>query len=788
MRPKKESGAIVIVFLLVLVPIIALIALAIDVSRLAEASSKAKASTGLAALGGLESYYYTKPPVGMTDPHDIYQLQLTAAFDRIEQILTTSESANIGAPGTPLVQTGVHEFRDASGALTGRASDVTGTITPGRWFFSEPGGSCADWDPSGVGAPDTETCPCGGLAKVWTEPCFRANDATDTQLTALKVDFHSKSGGTGIGTEVRSVFGQIIGIDTSQYSFSIIAALAPRALAFSVDNSRSMTFANFVPATTSSPAITNAEYVYPLKVGTDPGCRTNHGNPCDSIGDCKFVNSYYTVMYESMLMRGARDLSTPESSKVHYYDDYECFDVVDNGVAERYLIATKIGYDVDDDGNGVADADKYNGPEPLNSVLQGIYAMVSTLEQISVAGDSVLVFSFDQRSPSDFTVAATNALKRQVGPASLGTTEFNELKSVVKTEGQTMSDVHNRIDHLFFPMSAASTDIPGAMMYALDQLDKMGSNESLRMHTTFTDGASECSHYSNGGPFREFLVKDNVTQKYNLKADHCMNAQSYPGNFGLKGTAHTSSSWGANAFGNHVWSMFEANAIASKTSGLGKTENAPYNVTNPEKSFANTTTFKSYKDLGMKFNVVIVGDTAMPHTVLKQSAQDSSKCMTDAEARAGNDWFTSFEPTGTNNYNIDANWDAFNDPSVANPYTLATVFMYEAARATDGFFFPIRKSCAALDPANVDANCMNGGVSMTDYLDAQCAANPHYPTPSACRFTTNWVNSHVYAGPYTDACGRLKCDPKCMDVADQVGDAMRQMLSQNPFVLVSPLH
>ena len=86
------------------------------------------------------------------------------------------------------------------------------------------------------------------------------------------------------------------------------------------------------------------------------------------------------------------------------------------------------------------------------------------------------------------------------------------------------------------------------------------------------------------------------------------------------------------------------------------------------------------------------------------------------------------------------------------------------------------------------ASCMRGGVSMTDYLDSKCAANSHYPTPSSCRFDTNWVNSHVYSSPYTDACGRLKCDPKCMSVADQVGDAMRQMLSQNPFVLVSPLH
>ena len=792
---RSDSGAIIVIFAICLVPLIALIALAIDIGRMAEASSKTKGTVGLASLAGLEAYYLAPAPGGETDPLKIHKFRLGEAIDRIEELLALTESSTVGHAGLPLVKSGQQEFKEGSGALDDRQTDTSGTITPGQWFFSEPAVGCANWK-NPDNSTDTSACPCQGATKGWAKPCFRANSSTETIVTALKIDYHTKESG-GVSTAVEATFSRVLGYDSLHFGVSTIAAVAPRALAFSVDNSRSMTFGNFLQWDGSpGNARTAAEYVYPLR-NTDPPC-IGSANPCTDVSGtpngCRFATAssgYFRGVYNAMVVDGPRPGVPLRPNTYHYYDDYECFNIDNNGVNERYLIATKIGYNYDNNGDKASDG-VYNGPEPLNSVLQGIYTVATSLEKISVAGDRILVFSFDNRTPNDLTGMPADK-RRAVGPTSVGEEDFKDLKRLVKTEGQSAADVTNRINALFFPLAGASTDIPGAMAYALDQLNEMGANESLRMHTMFSDGVTQCSH--RGGSYQDFLSFDSGTNKFTLKGDTCMDAASdptTPAASGLKNTVtHDSSTWGNYAYGNHIWSLWEASAIASRDLSKLDGDLSP-STHNRQKEFLQDESgagkdFKTYQELGMKFNFVAVGDPAMPHTLLKKSPNDPNKCMTDSEARKADDWFVTYDPTY-----VDDAWAKYNSGGTPTPYALATNYMYEAAKQTDGFYFPVRKPCSAVD-SRLDSSCKfksggSAGKSMQTYLDNRCKTgyrHPGMPDNNAC--WGSWGISHVYDVPYSDNCGRLTCDPQCKNVGEQVETAMKQMLSQNPFVLVSEL-
>lgn len=793
----NQSGAIIVLFALLLVPLIAFVALTIDVGRMAEASSKTKETVGLASLGGLETYYGTKAPVGVTDPYEIHKVRLAAAIDRVEGLLSLSESATIGHTGQPLFESGEHELRDGSGALTSRSTDISGTVTPGQWFFSEPSVGCSNYTKEGGGA-DSSTCPCQGETKKWNKPCFRANLANETTITAMKIDYHTKDH-NGISTAVETTFAKVLGFESVHFGVSTIAAVAPRALAFSIDNSRSMTFGNFIPYEIggSTPRREAAEYVYPL-APSDPPC-VNGANPCIAKNSCGFdtdAATIYRFVYNAMVVDGQRGASLMPST-YHYYDDYKCYEIDNNGKSERYLIASKIGYDYDDDGDGEPDG-KYNGPEPLNSVLQGIYTVALSLEKVSVAGDKILAFSFDDRTPNDLTNLSADK-RRVVGPTSVGESDFEELKSLVKVQGQTDADVQNRIEKLFFPLIGSSTDIPGAMAYALDQLSAMGASESLRMHTMFSDGVTNCSHRGKDD-YQDFLEYNSSTKKFSLRKDVCMDShQDDPQKKAGKAdetdymnkASHDSSGWGIYAYGNHIWSLWEANAIASRAQCTGSgSGNLDCSIDPPthilQKEYLNApgteaANFKTYRDLGIKFNFVAVGDSALPHTILAQSPFNSNKCETDSEARSHGDFYVHYDPT-----QIDDAWDSYNSGNTEMPYALATAYMYQTARQTDGFYFPVRKPCNQVSKFLSSACRFSGGQTLGAYLDGMCASNHRDSDGSSA--SCPWGSSNVYIKPYTDACGRLTCDPECKGVGAQVEKAMLEMLNQNPFVLVTELN
>jgi hypothetical protein len=771
----EERGAIIVLFALCLVPMIAFIALAIDVSRMAESSSKAKASVGFASLAGLESYYTTKVPAEKTDPNEVHKYRLEKAIDRVEELLALTESSNIGTSGAALTETGQHEFKEGSGALTSRTADISGVVTPGQWFFSEPSVGCANYVPEG-GGEDTQACPCQGATKKWDKQCFRAAGANDTIVTAMKVDYHTKSH-NGISTAIEATFSRVLGVDSINFGVSTIAAIAPRALAFSIDNSRSMTFGNFTPYSDLTTFREASEYVYPLNV-SDPEC-AGDANPCTAEGLCNFTGdsaSLYRVLYNTMVADGPRPVSPLKGSSVHYYDDYKCFNIDNNGEQERYLIATKIGYDVDEDGDGAADG-KFNGPEPLNSVLQGIYTVTQSLEKISVAGDKIIAFSFDDRTPNDLT-SMDEDKRRVFGPTSVGNDDFNNLKRIVKVEGQTDDDVKYRIEHLFFPLVGSSTDIPGAMAYGLEQLTLMASNESLRMHTMFSDGVSNCSHRGSGsGDFMKL-----ASGKYSLQKDTCKDSLDDPDPKTIDANMvdHSSPSWGDYAYGNHIWSLWEASALASREETKLDSEVASVI---PPKEFlkaSDGTDFKTYQDLGIKFNFVAVGEPSLPHTIVRQSATNPDRCMTDGEARKADEWYVHFDPSY-----IDDAWENYNTGGTPKPYALATTYMYYMTKETDGFYFPVRTPCNSLS-GGADGACKFGGVSMQAYLDGLCKAN--YRDSTGGTNDCPWGSGFVYKQPFTDTCGRLTCDPQCKSVGEQVDRAMTEMLSQNPFVLVTQLN
>lgn len=174
-----------------------------------------------------------------------------------------------------------------------------------------------------------------------------------------------------------------------------------------------------------------------------------------------------------------------------------------------------------------------------------------------------------------------------------------------------------------------------------------------------------------------------------------------------------------------------------------------------------------YVENQIKFHMVIAGELTKPHTMLSSSQTDPSQCMTEEEARLSN--------PPLNFTDSEANAEDFAEATRRNQFTSGVGFyydpsrFYDAVRATDGLWLPLRPCCKV------------GGVctDVQNDLQAVCAAaspgtipgRPEQPLPAI----------HP---DHTDPDGRLTCDAEGRSRRVQLEDYVNKIFERNPYVLV----
>ncbi|MCB0322479.1 MAG: VWA domain-containing protein [Bdellovibrionales bacterium] len=159
-----------------------------------------------------------------------------------------------------------------------------------------------------------------------------------------------------------------------------------------------------------------------------------------------------------------------------------------------------------------------------------------------------------------------------------------------------------------------------------------------------------------------------------------------------------------------------------------------------------------YKSDGIALHVFLIGAGVGPHTLLRKMGVDGG-CMTDDEARTSPGGALSFvDPTGG---------------SFGNSVWYYPNRLYHSVAVTGGLWSP------QVDCCRVDGEC----TRVVSRLQ------------TACRNASGEHGSVVVGSgditSFADGSGRLICDAQGRTKAEQVQDSIREIMSQNPFILVN---
>lgn len=221
------------------------------------------------------------------------------------------------------------------------------------------------------------------------------------------------------------------------------------------------------------------------------------------------------------------------------------------------------------------------------------------------------------------------------------------------------------------------------------------------------------------------------------------------------------------------------NLIFLITDGLGNCVNSPPSGGGGERCFytgSNNAVSQAYVEqsiqevsqiaselggLGIRMHNFLIGDKVSPHKLVRKG---DTGCMTDEAAR-----FASGGPL----LMVDGTGSTFNS-SNTSPYFFPNM-LYQSSRITRGLWIPIvdcckslgSSSCSATAEDDIEAMCSSAAVPFGDLIPC-VGGSPAIPCVS------NWVDNSA----------RLRCDPQGRSKQEQVVDAMNDIMSQNPFILV----
>ncbi|MCB0324179.1 MAG: hypothetical protein KDD69_11430 [Bdellovibrionales bacterium] len=792
---SSENGAILVLFAILLAVFVAFAALAIDGARVSISSVEINQLSQSAAIGALEAFRDT--PQTSTVPATIYREKLEAAIQRAEGILAESSNSLVASRKYTLVEGSEVRLVDGTGALPSRApgaiSDAIGEVIAGNWFEQEPASGCATYP------QQNGTCPCPGGS--WAgAPCFRPNDSTATNLTAMQVSLW-----TDEDTSVKSYFMPALNVLLGQQGTAVRqdvsgrgrAAVVPRIAVYAVDLSRSITQDTHIPHNNLpiTDANTNlgqaAEYVFQLD-GTTSTCSSGTDNPCLAAAtppnfndQCSFFTPSLAQVYYSL--PETRNPALPTSATTHFRSDYRCFQI--DGA--HYLIDISV--------HMLNTGQMYYGPQPLTDILQSIYTTITEIEQRTVPGDELSFIGFDDEILPQRTFGPTNPFDTSG--------DWATLKLITNKTGLTGAPNNPtllaRLNHLIFPRPTRNTDIPRMVLAANDLLPK-DENESDKQLTIFSDFLNSCAgpriHWFDGTG--ETITVNHIDcQTPTYETDRLLPPED-------------------NSLRPFIYGSWETLALISDSPSMPM---PPWALA-LYRGKLQQANWKTFRQKNIRVNTVLFGRMVQPHLALKQSMTKPSECMDAKDAARYNRERTI---SGVDIYDDRNNYYCVVvglGQEECIPFSVAT-FPEHLSDITGGFFLPVRPPC--------DVDAVNAAFPAdTPITAAQCRDNKALENMLDQKLCSKWTNNldpaqnrwepdpTVHAGGAIQAdyqafetagviqrtyqastwfddqyfiwaedlvggrSTRTICDTRCRDEGSQIQDEIKELYNNNPYRLI----
>lgn len=751
---RKENGVALVMFAILLVAIMGGLALGIDIFIASSSKSQHHHTAEQAVLAAMKTYI---------DSSGDHKTKLKKAAKSASNIATANEPNWLGSsffkdPSLPQGIVGIPGVPRPNGELR-----------PGIWHFEDPGCS-----PSGGYVSDptlSPSCPCDSTG-TFVKQCFEQIGVKDKRANALRIHLKLNS-----ASPLKTLFAKVIGTDSVTFSSEATVAEIPRRGVFLADMSLSVVDDTHHLIKTS-PSGTKYDFEF-SHLPKDKKCSALHSLGTiqkfwlpeyfvGSVSRNGWKNSRMLVGLPTTPPPGSPSYPSPpmEPEYKHVPSAYQCVkgdqSYGDSRDVPDYVI------------------EPTKKPEPFTSIVNAIHVALKEFEKRAIASDRVGIVAFDDSV--DYSRATT-----QINSIT-GLPEFSLIKPII-TEPEfkrwslatditkdidvrldTNSD--GKIDLMLFPKAIGSTtlnyklwldyrgphaadlgytwkylnkDIPGGTVegffdedgvykkgeWALKEVDQppmtdlklalitaynmLGGVDTLKIAENFvvlfSDGKSTCQY---GPGYVDTVDLEDKTPK--VFAD-----------MGFMACAQRES----RCFGNQYFfnnSMNLINGVIDK-----------------------------YEDVGIKFNMVLVGDSVAPHTLLYSGEE---KCLGDFEARALDKSF------------VDDTGSVYKDPVFYSPNKL-----WNKVKQTHGLWIPIRKPC----------DKTGGGNDISEDLNALCDG-------------AGTVNELMLTGDITsdilsktgreskdeilDSKSRLLCDPQSRGTKEQMEEAINKIMGEIPYVLV----
>ena len=707
---KQASGAVLVLVAICLALMVGIIGLAVDLNIALSAATEQQQLANSLASGALAAYL--ESAAGGASINE----QLDTAARRAEEIVNLEQNRPFYQDLLGNAALEPQLCLRWSAALCDRSFDslkpsnpdaYAGTIIPGNWYQELPPPSY----PCGCG-----TCACPG----GKYPCFVPNDnqsCPNQGANAFQIELRQSS-----ASSIRTVFLKLLGFQNMRTSAFSTAAVVPRRLAVLIDLSPSVTGETHLqdptdltisrlPAFKLDPSISC--------IGDLPSinpCSSSFGTGCGGIvhsDDFSSIEGQFGRMwqYATATARG----SNPSVPTVHYWDDYKCYEVQDDGDEDG--ISGAAHYLVDTFQDPMAG---YYGPEPLSTIFRSIYESLELMEETAQPGDGIILMGLDRTLLRNRVIPASESGSYRLAPISVGNADYDRIKAITHVD----------------PNQAPAT-------YA-DDLRLRISN-----HTMFP----RVSPVSNSN--RRSGIWTNL--KYAMWE-------------GLRALVNDSSAGYAD-LEMVVFSDFLANCTVSywedDPAHCGATDLLPNEgccfddydrIIHGVVSYLVRDFF--FPTRRVHFNPIFFGGLAGPHTVLLDDGKGN--CLWDEEdIRRETGW-----PLHYTNGGGGANCP----PSSPSAPCYWPNRHFESAVNTGGVWGVIRPCCPG-----TDGNCVSDN-SVIDSLNQHCRDDGSGTKYSPVSGVT----------AYTDASGRLRCDPHGRTPLEQMRDYMRQIMGTNPIRLVGP--
>ncbi len=697
----EERGSIIILASVLVFVFMILAAMVIDLTLAASSNEQHQHVAELAAISALDMFLQTFNP---DDPEKSIESHVAEiALQRAQSVI--GNTSTISFSGSELLE-----------GLNTQEETNSGKIVFGRWWSEcDPGTGCQPVCDDVDGDGELNTPP----------NCFQSvtnlstTSASSSVVQAIKVELNYPQ-------PIGARFAKLLGFSGFGSQVSAVASKIPMHGVFLVDMSRSMVLETHLDPGLNNPSTPDtvpepgtAHYAFQMDINTASApfdatvCDPGDVNPCleDDDYDQNCIVNDTTAGWERTAYRGnygskpgmpvyRPNYNNPEGypgdpgpKTVHYRSDYKCYNVTyrrDDGeldgnpsgapaVTQTYLIDSYQNLLAP-----VTSSDYYAGPEPLVTVLDGIYFATRTFQQRNVSGDMMGAMFFE-------STQYNNIFERifPLAPAKDNVPSFRKLQDAVNItdpanlHDPTLTYPKNIVEYFTFPRVENNTGAPGAYTDLYDALSKAlnmlenapNAAGAYNFVTVISDGLSNCTRTECIDDYMHWLQSINDEVRAELIAGFYA-PQRIPINFVCAGQD-----------------------VGCNTLNINKTGS----------------------DCSNPFNVLNDGERRrrdFPYVYVDPS---------ELEYYPGGDPYTQYEQR-----------------SVTNPFYLAAHYMHLMANETNGFYFTLRPvdvvapgatGCTPEDTSGCADDAWNG-------VPRSCIDDSTAPTSSTQPYQT-WINPGV---------------------------------------------